>query len=153
MSDLKPLLERHPFFAELTDSDLQLIVSCAKNVRFRAGVHLIREGDPANEFFLIRTGQVALEIFAPGRGAIDLQTVGPGEVIGYSWLFPPHIWQFSARTLEDVRALSIHGTCLRDKCDEDPRLGYRLMKRFAQVILQRLQATRLQLLDLYGKPT
>ena len=99
----------------------------------------------------MRAGRVAIELHAPGRGARVLQTVGPGEILGWSWLFPPYRWAFDARAVEEVRAVEFDGACLRKKCEADPVLGYALMKRFAGVFARRLQATRVQLLDLYAQ--
>jgi CRP/FNR family cyclic AMP-dependent transcriptional regulator len=86
----------------------------------------------------------------PSRGAVTLQTLGEGDLLGWSWLFPPYIWQFDARAQEDVRATAFDGACLRTKCDADPALGYDLMKRLARLVSSRLEATRRQLLDVYG---
>lgn len=152
MHTLEPLLAQHPFFRDLAPRYLQLVVSCAANVRFKAGELLFREGADANQFYLIRHGTVALQVFVPQRGPLTIATVAAGEVLGWSWLFPPYRWHFDAQALELVRAIAFDGQCLRGKCEEDHDLGYALMQRFAQVMLQRLQATRLQLLDLYGVP-
>ncbi|WP_119419740.1 Crp/Fnr family transcriptional regulator [Desertibaculum subflavum] len=149
---LDRILREHPFFAGLEEDFCQLVCGCARNVRFDAGQHLFREGEPASEFFLIRQGRVALEIRAPGRGAITFQTVGEGEIVGVSWLIPPYRWTYDAKALEVVRAIGINATCLRDKSESDHDLGYELMKRFVPVLVQRLQATRLQILDVYGSP-
>ena len=86
----------------------------------------------------------------PSRGAVTLQTLGEGEILGWSWLFPPYVCQFDARAREDVRATSFDGACLRTKCDADPALGYELMKRLARMVSSRLEAARRQLLDVYG---
>ena len=150
METLDALLSRHPFFAGLKPAYLSLIAGCAQNVHFRAGTHLAREGEPANQFFAIRSGRVAIETFVPSRGPVTLQTVGEGEILGWSWLFPPYIWQFDAHAREDVRATAFDGACLRTKCDADPALGYELMKRLARLVSQRLEASRRQLLDVYG---
>lgn len=149
MTTLEPILRQHPFFAGLAGADLALVTGCAKNVRFDAGAAIAREGQPANEFYLLREGRVALGIPSPRGGRIDIETIEAGEVIGWSWLFPPHVWQFDVTATSPVRALSMDGKCLRAKCDADPRLGYDLMKRFSHVMADRLSATRLQLLDLY----
>ena len=126
---------------------------CAKNVRFEAGQYLFREGEPADEFYLLRHGRVALEITAPGRGAVTFQTVGEGEIVGVSWLIPPYRWTYDARALELVRAIA-HGrdAACAQKCEADHDLGYEMMKRFVPVLVERLQATRLQILDVYGTP-
>jgi len=147
---LEPILRKHPFFDGLTDADYALITGCAKNVRFRKGETLAREGDSADQFFLIREGRVSLDFPAPHGGRVRIQTLDAGEVAGYSWLMPPFVWQFDVVAVTDVRALEMNGGCLRGKCDEDPRLGYTLMQRFSQLMADRLAGTRLQLLDLYG---
>ena len=147
---LEPLLRGHKFFAGLDSDYLTLLTGCASNVVFAADSFLFREGEPAETFYLIRDGKVALEIAAPGRGALVVQTLGPGDVAGFSWLFDPHRWEFDGRAVERVLAVQMDGACLRGKCDADPRLGYELMQRFAGLMTSRLQATRLQLLDVYG---
>ncbi len=151
---LEPLLHGHKFFAGLEPAHLALIVGCAANEVFPAGSFLFREGEPAQTFYLIREGRLALEIATPGGGssvgALVVQTLGEGDVAGFSWLIEPHRWEFDGRVVERVRAVRMDGTCLRDKCDEDPRLGYELMRRFARLAANELQATRLQLLDVYG---
>ena len=147
---LEPLLRGHKFFAGLDPDHLALLVGCASNVVFPAGTFLFREGEPAETFFLIRDGKVALEIAAPGRGALVVQTLGEEDVAGFSWLIEPHRWEFDGRAVERVRAVQMDGACLRGKCDEDLRLGYELMRRFAGLATNRLQATRLQVLDVYG---
>ena len=148
--DLEPLLRGHAFFAGLAPAHLSLLAGCASNEVFPADSFLFREGDPAQTFYLIREGRLALEIAAPGRGALVVQTLGEGEVAGFSWLIEPHRWEFDGRAIDEVRAVRMDGACLRGKCEADPRLGYDLMRRFAALTTSRLQATRLQLLDVYG---
>ncbi|HYM90503.1 MAG TPA: cyclic nucleotide-binding domain-containing protein [bacterium] len=129
---------------------MQLIAGCGSNVRFQAGEYLFREGDPSDQFYLIRHGKVSLEISSPAHGRVAIQTLGEGEVVGWSWLVPPYRKQCDARAVELTRATVFDGACIRRKCEADPRLGYEMLKRFAQIIGQRLRATRLQLLDVYG---
>jgi CRP-like cAMP-binding protein len=150
MDTLEPLLRDHLLFEGLDPEHVSLLVGCATNVRFAPGEYLLREGDPAETCYLVRHGHVAIEVAAPTAGAITVQTVGEGEVVGFSWLFEPYRWQFDARAVEPTTAISLDGVCLRGKCEEDSRLGYELMRRFARVMVARLQATRLQLLDVYG---
>ncbi len=150
METLERVLAEHAFFKGLDAPYIQLLVGCAANVRFERGTLLFREGDEANQFYIIRHGKVALHIFCPQRGPITIETVGDGEVLGWSWLIPPYHWHFSARAEELTRAIALDAKCLRTKCEEDHALGYELMKRFAHIMEQRLQATRLRLLDLYG---
>jgi CRP/FNR family transcriptional regulator, cyclic AMP receptor protein len=146
---LEPLLRRHEFFAGLDPQYLALLTGCAANVTFAGGAFLFRQGTPAEKFFLITGGTVALEIAAPSR-VVTVQTLGEGEVAGFSWLMGPHQWQFDGRAVTRVRAIEMDGACLRAKCEADPRLGFDLMRRFAGVATRRLQATRLQIMDVYG---
>jgi CRP/FNR family cyclic AMP-dependent transcriptional regulator len=150
METIDTLLRDVPVFHGLRAEDLKLLAGCAGNVHFNAGAVLFREGDAADRFFLIRHGSVALELYVPARGPAIIETLEAGEVAGWSWLFPPYRWHFDARALTSVRATAFDGACLRGKCEDDPKLGYELMSRFAQVLIERLQWTRLRLLDLYG---
>jgi CRP-like cAMP-binding protein len=111
---------------------------------------LAKTGEPANEFFAIRHGRASIELHSSERGPLILQTVEAGDIVGWSWLFPPCQWKFDVRALEQVRAISFDGQCLRGKCERDCAMGYEFMKRFAQVFMERLESARLQLLDLYG---
>ena len=147
---LEPIIAEHPFFSGLAPRYLQLVTGCAKNVRFAEGEFLFREGEKAEEFYLIREGRASLGISVPGRGLIPFQTVGADDVLGWSWLFDPYGWLYHAKALEPVRALAFYGICLRGKCEEDHDFGYDFMKRFAGIMTERLQATRLQLLDVYA---
>jgi CRP-like cAMP-binding protein len=150
MDSLKPILAAHPFFRGLDDNDLELIVGCASNVRYDSNEYLFRIGQEADKFFLIREGRVSLEIYAPGRGPVPVDTYNEGEVLSWSWLLPPYRWQYDARASVPVRAIALDGKCLRTKCEDDHDLGYTILKRFAHIIEERLRATRLQLLDVYG---
>jgi CRP-like cAMP-binding protein len=150
METLERILSEHPFFKGLEEPYLQLLVGCASNVRFNAGEVVFREGEEANRFYLIRQGKVAVEMFAPSRGPIILQTLGEGEVLGWSWLVAPYRWRFDGRAVELTRAIALDGECLRGKCEEDHNLGYELMKRVSLVMEKLVQATRLQLADVYG---
>jgi CRP/FNR family cyclic AMP-dependent transcriptional regulator len=150
MENLERILAEHPFVKGLEPQYLQLIVGCASNVRFEEGEYLFREGEEANAFYIIREGIVSVETYAVERGSIVIDTLREGEILGWSWLIPPYHWHFDARALERTRVIALDGKCLRNKCEHDHNLGYELLKRFASVIEERLQATRLRLLDLYG---
>ena len=153
MGTLEAILAEHPFLKGLDPAHIKLIAGCASNVRFNKGDFIFREEDEADRFYLIRHGLVALDVFVPQRGPVTIDTIQEGEVVGWSWLFPPYRWHFDARALQLTRAVAFDGKCLREKCDKDAKLGYELVTRFSQVIMQRLQSSRLQLLDLYGDIT
>jgi CRP/FNR family transcriptional regulator, cyclic AMP receptor protein len=139
-----------PVFADLAPAHAAQLAGCAQTAGWDDGEMLFREGDAADAFYVVRRGRVALELFIPNRGPLTIETIEPGEVVGWSWLFPPYRWHFDARALTVVRATAFDGACLRDKCAADPALGYELMSRFAQILIERLQWTRLRLLDVYG---
>jgi CRP-like cAMP-binding protein len=149
---IEQLLQEHPFFAGMNADFLKIVVGCAGNTQFNKGDYIFREGEKAEKFYVIRKGTVGLEISLPGRTSVTVQNLGEGEVIGWSWLFPPYRWTSGARALEAVSAVALDGECLRGKCDKDHDLGYDLMKRFVQIVINRLTATRMQLLDIYGSP-
>ncbi len=151
MRTIADRLGDHPFFAGLSDEWITLIAGCAANVRFRPGEQLFREGDPAETFYVVRRGRIAVELRSPTGSAV-LDTTEAGEVVGWSWLVPPYRWTFDGRAVDDVRALSFDGACLRGKCEADPELGYALMKRVVGVMSARLHSARVRLLDLYGRP-
>ena len=151
METLERILNEQPFFAGLDAGYARLVTGCARNRRFDAGAFLFREGDAADEFFLVRHGKVALEIAPPGAEPVVIGTLGEGHVVGASWLVPPYRWNFDARAVTPVRAIGIDAACLRGKCEADHDLGYEMMKRFLPIFVQRLHATRLQILDVYGK--
>jgi CRP/FNR family transcriptional regulator, cyclic AMP receptor protein len=150
MKTLDELVVESPIFAGLDQEHLELIAGCGQNTGFEAGEYLFREGDLANDFYLVRHGRVMLETFVPGRGAVVIETADEGDCVGWSWLFPPYEQHFDARALDLVRVIAFDGACLREKCGEDYKLGYELLLRFSQLIVERLQATRLRLLEIHG---
>lgn len=149
MHGLEELLRQHPRFKGMPEAFIKAIAGCSKNVVFKAGDYLFREGDDANDIYLIREGLVSLEMDMPGAGPQTFMTETAGGVIGLSWLIPPYTWTFDARAREDLRAIGFDATCLRTKCDADPSLGYAVMKHFMPAIVERLHDTRVQMLDLY----
>jgi CRP-like cAMP-binding protein len=144
------MLLEAPIFAGMRAEHLELIAGCGKVAAFGAGDRPFAEGDDADVFYLMRHGRIALELHTPGRGQLTISTHGPGEVIGWSWLFPPYRWHFDGRAIERGSFIVFDGACLRGKAEADHELGYELMKRLAAQMVERLQATRIQLLDLYG---
>jgi len=150
METLERIIGEHPFFAGLESYYTGLLVGCGANVRFQPGAYIFKEGEEANEFYLIRSGRVALEIFAPQRPPIVVETLAEGDILGWSWLLPPYLWKFHAHAVQDTRAIALDGKCLRTKCEQNHDLGYEVLKRFAQIMERRLEATRMQLLDVYA---
>ena len=147
--NLREMLISHSFLSGIGDRQLDSLASMARVTSFAAGTMIGREGEPAEAFYLVQSGRVALELHTPERGAVRIQTVGAGEPVGWSWLVPPHRWQFDARAVESVHTIAIDGATLRERCEQDHELGYQLLKRLVTVVASRLAATRLQLLDIY----
>lgn len=150
MNDLSGILAEHPYLAGLSEEHLQFLTGCASNAVMREGEFLFREGGPADRIYLIRFGQVALQAYAPGKGATTIATAAEGEVVGWSWIVQPYKAHFDALALTTVRAVALDAECLRRKCEEDHELGYQMLRRTVDLMERRVQATRIQLLDLYG---
>ena len=141
-SDIERIISTHPFLKGLSPHQCRILTDCAMLTTFQPNELIIREGDPANRFYLILRGKVALESHVQESGATPIQMVEAGDVLGWSWLFPPYYWHFDARAVEPTEAVFLYATPLRDECEADHDLGYELVKRMAEVMLKRLQATR-----------
>ncbi len=141
-------MPEHPFFKDFQATHVELLSNCASLTNFNAGGYLFHDGETADRLYLIRTGKIAIELQMTGRDPVYIMTVGAGGVVGWSWLLQPNRWHFSARVMEDTSAIILDAKCIMVKCKEDYQLGYELMWRCAQVMGERLQATRVQLLSL-----
>jgi CRP-like cAMP-binding protein len=150
METVEDVIAHTGALAGLEPSQFEFIAGCARMERVPVGTMLLREGEPADRFYVIRHGTVALEISAPGRGPLLIQTLDDGEIVGWSWLFAPYRWHMDGRAVTDCALVTFDAACLRGKVESDHELGYQLMSRFAASMVDRLQATRLQLLDVYG---
>lgn len=153
MTTLESLIAVHPFTKDINPRFLHLLNECATFERFGANQEIFHEGFEADRFLLIHSGRVALQTFVPGTGLATIQTIGPGEALGWSWLYPPYRWHFSAVTVEPVEAAGLCARTLRDRMLENHEFGCEIAMRVGQMILDRLQATRLRLLEMYGAPS
>ncbi len=141
----------HPFLQGLGPQHLATLAECAMPTNFKAEQIIFREGEIANRFYLILEGRVALEADAQDHPPVPVDSVTNGDVLGWSWLFPPYTWNFSARATGPVRAVFFYGTWLRERCAAEPALGYELMRRTAGVVIRRLQAARQELVRIASK--
>ena len=148
MIDLAAELQRQPFLEGLSEQHLRFLSNFVDETRYEEGEILFRQDDPAIDFFLISTGRVALEIAGRGTEPIGIQILRPGNLLGISWLYPPHRWQFTSRAVAPTTALRFAGDAVRAACDEDHTLGYELLGLFVVALGSRLQATRYQLVEL-----
>ena len=141
----------HAFLGPLGDRLLLVLASGARPFRAAPGEYLARAGEPVHAFYLIQAGHVTIDAPAPGLDAA-LQTVGPGGVVGWSWLLPPHRWQFGARATDEVRGIAFNAEWLRDQCEQDHELGYHLLRQLLTVVAGRLAATWRQVAVSLGRP-
>jgi CRP-like cAMP-binding protein len=139
--DLAKAVVNHPFVRDMSPAHLRILTECAMFTHFEPGQVVFRAGEIANRFYLIQSGKLGLETRAGDTDVVTVQLLGPGDVLGWSWLFPPYYWHFDARAVEATQAIFFYGTRLRERCDEDREFGFHLMKRVALVVMRRLQAT------------
>ena len=146
------MIVKHPFWAGLNLHYFDLLKKCAGFQRFEAGRSIFQEGGNADHFYLIQKGRVTLHAFVPGRGVVTVQTLGAGDALGWSWLFPPYQWHFSAHSSDSTETIIFDAKPLRDEAEENHDFGYELTKRVSKMLLQRLQGARLLLVNFYGFP-
>lgn len=140
----------HPFLAGMNRAQLAVLTGCAMAARFKTGETILREGEFANRCYLIETGKVVLEFGGNFGEPLVIETIGAGDLLGWSWMFPPYSWQFTARAIEPTTAIFFYGVILREYCEKDHSLGYELLKRISAVMIKRLQAAHKQMLSLYS---
>ncbi len=144
------VLKEHPFFKGISDQHLEFLVSVARPLRIESNHFLFRQGSSADCFLVLHKGDMAIELHVGAQGARIIQTVNAGEVVGWSWLYPPHRWMYDGRALNTVDCLCLDGESVRKRMEEDHEFGYEVLRRFGEVIVEALNRTRLQLLDVYG---
>jgi len=152
MSVTSNRIREHSLFAGLDEKYFQILDDSASEVSMLRDQIVFRHGEAANHFYIIEGGRISLDIAIPGRGVIPVQTIHAGEVLGWSWIFSPYQWQFNARALEETIAISFDARRVRHAIDADHEFGFQMMIRFSAVMMERLQATRLRLVDVYGVP-
>ena len=124
---------------------LELLAKYGHEVNFEPGTYILKEGEPADQFYLIQQGRVALGTFISGRGFTTIQTIGDDDVLGWSWLIPPHRWRFSALVILPTQVICFDGQRLREACEADHSFGYAIHQRVALVLGKRLEETRKRL--------
>ena len=141
------ILGGQPFLRGMPPRQLAVLAGLARHDKYPAGERLFEEGGMADRFWIIDAGQVTLDASVPGRGRIILEKLGRSDVLGLSWLVPPHQWRFGAITSQPMQAFVFDARAVRMACDADPVLGYELSRRFSAVVVRRLQAARSGLLS------
>jgi CRP-like cAMP-binding protein len=146
------LIASHPFLEGLSPDALARLSTWCVHREFAPGARIFDEGGLADRFWLIVAGHVHLDAYLPSRGRVLIESLTAGAVLGWSWLFPPYAWHFGATAVKATAAVEIDGAGARAMCETAPVLGYELTRRFTRVVVERLQATRIRLLDLYRSP-
>lgn len=134
----------------LPEEHRQRLMRYAHEVNFPPGTRLFEEGGRADRFWVLRTGRVELDMHVPGRRAAVIESLGHDELLGWSWLFPPHSWRMGAETVTPVRAYEFDAAAVRSLCKDDPELGSAVALWVGAVVAHRLRAARVRLLDLYA---
>lgn len=150
MKSMADLITAHPFFAGVDEATIDLLAGCARNVHFRAGEVIFREGGAADAFYLVRSGGVSIQLHDPAGGGIAIDTVDADEVVGWSWLSETPRWHFDAVAVRETSAIAFDATCLRAKCEADHSVGYVFLTQVVRVMTHRLRSAQARLLDLYG---
>jgi len=150
MENFEKIMAECRALADLHPRHIEILKEHARTVSFKPQEFIHRKGENADEFYIITKGKVALEVYSARRGPLIVQTISEGEILGWSWLIPPCDWRVNAHAVEQTEVIQFDGKALRERCENDPELGYQLLKRFARIADRRLEATMLQLIDIYG---
>ena len=153
MESLVELIEKQSFFMGFSTDKIELLVDCASKETVRKGNYIFKTGEDAGKFYLINEGSVSLEINTPDDEIISIQSLEKGEILGWSWQFPPYKWNFDARAIEDTNLIAFDTKCFFETCKVNLLMAYEIQKRFSEIMLKRLQAARIQLIELKSSKT
>ena len=135
------------FFAGLDAGAINFLAAKAQKRRLDSGRVLFHQGDRAEHFYLILAGHLSLGIPALEGPTLELQDLGPGEIAGWSWLMPPNLWNFQARARTALEFVEFDGVAILAHCEDDPRFGYEIVKRFSALMSERLQFARQKMMQ------
>jgi len=148
--ELSSELLKYDLFSDLSKEQVTKFARCSQIVNFKKDDFIFKYHETADRFYFLINGKVSLAINAKADSSIPIQTINEGQIVGLSWLAPPYKWYFDGIAITDVTAICIDSECARYSMERDHELGYKLLKRFMAMMSGRLQATRLQLLDIYS---
>ncbi len=146
---IKDLLGRTDFARGMSADDIEFLSGCASFARFSRGEFMMLAGDPCDHFYLIREGKAAVEVESGNQVSV-IYAPSPGDIVGWSWTMPPSVCRYDVRVMDSVSAIDFDARCVLRKCEEDNRFGYHVYKRILEVVIERLMATRVQMLDMYS---
>lgn len=149
---IEEFLSAHAFFSKMDASFLKFLADSVTELQVKQGGVLFKHGNRADKFYLLRNGQVSIQVPAVMGPTLEIQTLGENQILGWSWLIPPYRWSFQARALEDSDLLEFDGSAILARCEDDPKFGYDLFKRFAALMSERLDAARQKMMDEWNPP-
>ena len=149
---IEDYLSTHAFFSRMDSSFLKFLSNSVTELRIKKGDVLFKHGNRADKFYLLRNGQISIQVPALMGPTLEIQTLGEDQILGWSWLIPPYRWSFQARALEDSDLLEFDGSAILARCEEDPKFGYDVFKRFATLMSERLDAARQKMMDEWNPP-
>ncbi|MCP4873894.1 MAG: cyclic nucleotide-binding domain-containing protein [Gammaproteobacteria bacterium] len=152
MQSIEDYLSSHTFFSGLADSYLEFLANSATEVNYKEGDALFKQGAAADQFYLLRNGRVSVQVPALVGPTLEIQSLGADQMLGWSWLIPPYRWSFQARVMENTDLLQFDGSAILARCEQDPKFGYELFKRFTALMSERLDAARQKMMDQWNPP-
>lgn len=151
-AEIKQILADQDFFSDFDTNVLELLAGHASEISLDQDEVLFGHGDPAGHFYLLRDGNIMIEVPAIEGPALEVQSLTAGQVLGWSWLIPPYRWSFQARAEAPTRLVEFDGESIRKRCEADPAVGYAVLKRFASLMSERLDAARRKMMDEWNPP-
>ena len=140
-------LSAHEFFSEFSDDDLKFLCECSSMREIKKGQILFRQGEHADKFYVVRSGRISIQMPAIMGPTLEIQAVEEDQVLGWSWLISPYKWNFQTKAEEDSELLQFDGVAILARCEQEPKFGYELLKKFAGLMSVRLNAARQKMMD------
>jgi len=140
-------LSDHDFFSSFSESDLKFLCESANEKEVKKGTVLFRQGERAQNFYVVRNGRISVQIPAILGPTLEIQSLGKDQIMGWSWLISPYRWNFQTKAEEDSLLLEFDGKAILAHCEQDPKFGYELLKKFAALMSERLDAARQKMMD------
>ena len=140
-------LSAHEFFSEFSDDVLKFLCECSSMREIKKGQILFRQGEHADKFYVVRSGLISIQMPAIMGPALEIQAVDEDQVLGWSWLISPYRWNFQTKAEEDSELLQFDGVAILARCEQEPKFGYELLKKFAGLMSVRLNAARQKMMD------
>ena len=140
-------LSAHEFFYEFSDDLLKFLCECSSTHEIKMGQILFRQGENADKFYVVLNGRISIQMPAIMGPTLEIQTLDKDQVLGWSWLISPYKWNFQTKAEEDSELLQFDGVAILARCEQEPKFGYELLKKFAGLMSVGLNAAREKMMD------